>query len=80
MKSIKKFAAITIAAGGLAVAGGGMAFADTPQAQGGALMSPGIVSGNNVQVPVHAPVNACGNTVTVIGLLNSAFGTPCDSN
>ncbi|MGW7413375.1 chaplin [Streptomyces sp. NPDC054863] len=27
-----------------------------------------------VQVPVHVPVNATGNTVNVIGALNPAFG------
>ncbi|QKV95703.1 chaplin [Streptomyces sp. NA02950] len=77
MKNIKKLAAITIAAGGLAMAGAGVASADTPQANGGATMSPGAVSGNNVQVPVKVPVNACGNTVTVIGGLNMTSPTPC---
>jgi hypothetical protein len=28
-------------------------------------------------VPVHVPVNACGNTADVIGLLNPAFGNTC---
>jgi hypothetical protein len=39
--------------------------------------SPGVLSGNSVQVPVHIPVNLCGNTVDVIGLLNPAFGNSC---
>ncbi|MCR8946245.1 chaplin [Streptomyces bacillaris] len=39
--------------------------------------SPGVLSGNVVQVPVHIPVNICGNTVNVIGLLNPAFGNTC---
>jgi len=39
--------------------------------------SPGIASGNVVQVPVHVPVNVCGNTISVIGLLNPAFGNTC---
>jgi hypothetical protein len=30
-----------------------------------------------VQVPVHVPVNACGNSVSVIGLLNPAGGNDC---
>ncbi|WSK17389.1 chaplin [Streptomyces celluloflavus] len=65
-------------AGGLAVAGAGVASAHTaPQAQGIAQHSPGVVSGNLVQVPVHVPVNACGNTISVIGLLNPAFGNYC---
>ncbi|MFB0621140.1 chaplin [Streptomyces sp. AGS-58] len=39
--------------------------------------SPGVLSGNSVQVPVHAPVNICGNTVDVVGLLNPAAGNTC---
>ncbi|WP_405387602.1 MULTISPECIES: chaplin [unclassified Streptomyces] len=39
--------------------------------------SPGVLSGNVVQVPIHIPVNVCGNTVNVIGLLNPAFGNTC---
>ncbi|MEU2718436.1 chaplin [Streptomyces sp. NPDC007205] len=39
--------------------------------------SPGILSGNLVQAPVHVPVNACGNAVTVIGALNPTFGNVC---
>ncbi|MER5947657.1 chaplin [Streptomyces sp. HUAS MG91] len=60
-----------------AVAGtAGIAAADSG-AQGAATNSPGVVSGNVVQVPVHVPVNVCGNTVNVIGLLNPAFGNSC---
>ncbi|MET8474307.1 chaplin [Streptomyces sp. NPDC006422] len=54
----------------------GVAAADSG-AQGAATNSPGVISGNAVQVPVHIPVNACGNTVDVIGLLNPAFGNTC---
>ncbi|WP_323179543.1 MULTISPECIES: chaplin [unclassified Streptomyces] len=54
----------------------GVAAADSG-AQGAATNSPGVISGNTVQVPVHVPVNACGNTVDVIGLLNPAFGNTC---
>ncbi|WP_437029715.1 chaplin ChpD [Streptomyces sp. enrichment culture] len=46
-------------------------------AQGAAIGSPGVLSGNVIQVPVHVPVNVCGNTVNVIGLLNPAFGNVC---
>ncbi|WP_422614227.1 chaplin [Brasilonema bromeliae] len=42
-----------------------------------AVGSPGVLSGNVLQVPVHVPVNVCGNTVSVIGLLNPAFGNTC---
>ncbi|WUV84600.1 chaplin [Streptomyces sp. NBC_01476] len=72
---MKKAATITLVAGGLAVAGAGVASADSgAQAVGGAVKSPGVVSGNLVQVPVHVPVNVSGNTVNVIGLLNPVFG------
>ncbi|WP_272926149.1 MULTISPECIES: chaplin [unclassified Streptomyces] len=54
----------------------GVATADSG-AQGAATDSPGVISGNAVQVPVHVPVNVCGNTVNVIGLLNPAFGNSC---
>ncbi|GLW45519.1 membrane protein [Streptomyces sp. NBRC 14336] len=39
--------------------------------------SPGVLSGNVVQVPIHIPVNVCGNTVNVIALLNPSFGNIC---
>ncbi|MGA4985244.1 chaplin family protein [Streptomyces cellulosae] len=46
-------------------------------AGGGAEDSPGVLSGNNVQAPVHVPVNACGNTVTAVGAFNSASDNTC---
>ncbi|MEU1118538.1 MULTISPECIES: chaplin ChpH [unclassified Streptomyces] len=73
---IKKIVAAVAATGGLVLAGAGIAAADAG-AQGAAVKSPGVISGNVVQVPVHVPVNACGNTVSVIGLLNPAFGNVC---
>ncbi|TVL90699.1 chaplin [Streptomyces sp. SAJ15] len=75
MKNIKKFAAVAIAASGLAVVGAGVASASDhgPQAQGKAVNSPGVASGNLVQEPVDAPVNVGGNTVTVVGAGNSAY-------
>ncbi|HZF91414.1 chaplin ChpH [Streptomyces sp.] len=73
---LKKVVAAAAATGGLVLAGAGMAAAHSG-AQGAAVQSPGVVSGNVVQVPVHIPVNACGNTVDVIGLLNPAFGNTC---
>ncbi len=39
--------------------------------------SPGVLSGNIVQVPVHIPVNICGNSIAVIGILNPAAGNTC---
>ncbi|WP_432058368.1 chaplin ChpH [Streptomyces sp. bgisy022] len=73
---IKKVVAAAAATGGLVLASAGLAVADSG-AQGAAVGSPGVVSGNVIQVPVHVPVNVCGNTVSVIGLLNPAFGNTC---
>lgn len=76
---IKKIVAAAAVTGGLVLAGAGMAVADSG-AQGAALNSPGVASGNVVQVPIHVPVNVCGNTISVIGLLNPAFGNHCVNN
>ncbi|UZJ32143.1 chaplin ChpH [Streptomyces endophytica] len=73
---LKKIVAAAAATGGLVLAGAGLAAADAG-AQGAAVNSPGVVSGNVVQVPVHVPVNACGNTISVVGVLNPAFGNYC---
>ncbi|MER6103150.1 chaplin [Streptomyces sp. NPDC001832] len=63
-----------IAAGTLMAMGAAApAFADAG-AEGSAANSGGLLSGNVVQAPVHVPVNVCGNTVSVIGQLNPAFG------
>jgi hypothetical protein len=76
MLKTKKLAALVAATGGLVMAGAGMASAEA-NAHGSAQDSPGIVSGNNVQVPVHIPVNACGISVSVIGILDQAFDNHC---
>ncbi|MFB6992142.1 chaplin ChpH [Streptomyces sp. NPDC056178] len=73
---IKKVVAAAAVTGGLVLAGAGMAVADSG-AQGAAVGSPGVLSGNVVQAPIHVPVNVCGNTISVIGLLNPAFGSTC---
>ncbi|MFI7401116.1 chaplin [Streptomyces sp. NPDC049541] len=48
-------------------------------ADGASADSPGVISGNTVQLPVHVPVNVCGNTVNVVGLLNPAVGNSCSN-
>ncbi|AVZ72130.1 chaplin [Streptomyces lunaelactis] len=73
---IKKVVAAAAVTGGLVLAGAGVAMADAG-AQGAAVHSPGVLSGNVIQAPIHVPVNVCGNTVSVIGLLNPAFGNTC---
>ncbi|MGW0764156.1 chaplin [Streptomyces sp. NPDC002676] len=76
MSRIAKGLVLTSAAVAAVAGGAGMAVADSG-AQGGAATSPGVLSGNVVQAPVHVPVNVCGNTVNVVALLNPAFGNTC---
>ncbi|QEV17365.1 MULTISPECIES: chaplin [Streptomyces] len=76
MNSIAKKAALAAVTAGLAAAASAGAASATSdaQAQGTAANSPGVGSGNLVQAPIHIPVNATGNSVDVIGVLNPAFG------
>jgi hypothetical protein len=76
MSRIAKAAAVALGTGAVVISGAGLASANAG-AQGEAVGSPGVVSGNAVQVPLHVPVNVCGNTVDVIALLNPAFGNAC---
>lgn len=65
----------------LTLAGAGTALAnDGPgpdSATAVASNSPGVLSGNAIPVLVHVPVNLCGTTVDVVGLLNPAAGNSC---
>ncbi|MCP3765330.1 MULTISPECIES: chaplin [Streptomyces] len=76
MSRIAKAACVALGTGAVALSGAGAALADAG-AQGVASHSPGVLSGNLVQAPVHVPVNVCGNTVNVVGALNPAFGNTC---
>ncbi|WP_431035635.1 chaplin [Streptomyces sp. P6-2-1] len=72
---LKKTAAV-FAGAVLALGAAAPAFADSG-AEGAAVGSPGVLSGNVVQLPIHVPLNVCGNSINVIGLLNPAFGNGC---
>ncbi|WP_406180290.1 chaplin [Streptomyces sp. NBC_01006] len=61
---------------GATLGGIGSASADAG-AEGYAIGSPGFLSGNVVQVPIHIPINICGNSVNIIGLLNPTAGNTC---
>ncbi|GGJ16819.1 chaplin [Streptomyces brasiliensis] len=76
MSRIAKGLVLTSVAAAAVAGAAGLAAADSG-ANGAASNSPGVLSGNVIQVPVHVPVNACGNTVNVVGLLNPAFGNTC---
>ncbi|MEU2184592.1 chaplin [Streptomyces thermolilacinus] len=67
---------ILMATSGALALAAGSAQADA-DASGAAVGSPGLISGNGVQLPVHVPVNVCGNTVNVVGVLNPALGNGC---
>lgn len=67
---------IVLAAASGALAMAGAAHADAG-AEGSAAGSAGLVSGNTVELPVDLSVNACGNTVNAVGLLNPALGNSC---
>lgn len=74
---IRTMFASTALAAVTVLGGAGVASADDPGVVGTAKNSPGLLSGNVVQVPIHVPVNVCGNSINVIGLLNPAFGNTC---
>lgn len=77
MRQVTRKGLITMAAAtGVIAMGSGYAHADS-KANGSATDSPGVLSGNAVQAPVHVPVNVCGNTVNIVGLLNPAIGNTC---
>ncbi|MCL7367868.1 chaplin [Streptomyces ardesiacus] len=74
-KFMKKSAAV-VAGAIMALGMAAPAFADAG-AEGAAVGSPGVLSGNVVQVPVNVGANVCGNSINVVGLLNPAFGNAC---
>ncbi|MEV7325353.1 chaplin [Streptomyces sp. NPDC093970] len=76
MSRIAKAAVVALGTGAVVIGGAGLALADAG-ANGEAVGSPGVLSGNVIQVPVNIPVNVCGDTIDVIGLLNPAFGATC---
>ncbi|MET9803360.1 chaplin [Streptomyces sp. NPDC006368] len=71
-----KKAAVAVAGIVMALGAATPAAADA-EAKGVAVGSPGVLSGNIVQVPIHIPINVCGNTVNVVGALNPAAGNVC---
>ncbi|WUK90091.1 chaplin [Streptomyces sp. NBC_00358] len=71
--------AVAAASGAMAVAlpVSAVFAADGADAGATAAGSPGVLSGNVVQIPVSGALNLCGNTVDVVGLLNPAVGNVC---
>ncbi|WP_193514172.1 chaplin [Streptomyces griseoloalbus] len=76
MRRVTRNSVIAVAAASGAMAGAMPAHAGAA-AQGAAAGSSGAGSGNTLRLPAHLPVNVCGNTVNVVGLLNPAAGNAC---
>ncbi|MFI6105777.1 chaplin [Streptomyces sp. NPDC051310] len=76
MSRIAKAAILTSAIAASVAGTSGVAAADAVS-EGAAVGSPGVISGNLVQVPIHIPINLCGNTIDLVGVLNPAFGNVC---
>ncbi|GGN28668.1 chaplin [Streptomyces fuscichromogenes] len=75
---IRSLAVTGALAATLALAGTTAAHADNgAEANGFAVGSPGLLSGNVVQIPINIPINVCGNTVNIIGLLNPTGANSC---
>ena len=78
MSRMRKAVAVAAMVGGMMLAGAGAASADAT-ANGVVSNSPGVLSGNLVQIPVDVPINVCGNSVNLIGALNPAGGNTCSN-
>ncbi|MFE1952987.1 MULTISPECIES: chaplin [Streptomyces] len=78
---LRAFAAAAALAGVAVLGSASMASAhdgpDGATAVGVAEHSPGVLSGNVVQVPIDLDANVCGNSVNVLALLNPAAGNVC---
>ncbi|NBM15632.1 chaplin [Streptomyces sp. GC420] len=90
MKRIVKTAAVAASSAALLLFGAGAAAAGDDlgpydfgphfsgaYAVGVAAGSPGFLSGNLIQIPVHEQTNVCGNSVGGFHLLNPSFGNAC---
>lgn len=76
MTRVLKSLALTLAVGAVVVGGASVASADA-RADGVAVGSPGVLSGNVIQAPIHIPINVCGNSIGIVSLLNPAIGNTC---
>ncbi|MFJ9708547.1 chaplin [Streptomyces sp. NPDC101234] len=77
---IRVLAATGALATALVLTGSTAAFAGDgggAEAHGAAIGSPGVLSGNVVQIPIDIPINVCGNSIGVISLLSPSIGNHC---
>ncbi|WP_443058621.1 chaplin [Streptomyces sp. NBC_00442] len=74
-------AATFLAATAVMGAAGAAAAADpVPPVTGTAENSPGVLSGDVIQVPIGVQLPVCGNTIDLIGLLNPSAGNTCKND
>lgn len=72
----KSFVAAAFAA--VAIFGtAGTAAASGAGAIGGAIDSPGLWSGNNIQITINKPINVCGDNIGFLSALLETEGTVC---
>ncbi|GAB7185859.1 chaplin [Kitasatospora sp. Ki12] len=74
---LRTYLAATAVAAVCVLAGAGTAAAGGATANGVAFGSPGVLSGNQIQIPINIEANVCGNTIGVISILNPAIGNTC---
>lgn len=74
---LRSFATTAVLAGFLAMGGSATAFAADPNPVGTAVNSPGVLSGDVVQIPIDVDANVCGTSVDILALLNPASGNTC---
>ncbi|QEV21616.1 chaplin [Streptomyces alboniger] len=82
---VRTLSVAVLIAASVVVGGAGQAIADPgpddgPTATGVSSNNPGVISGNNLQVPVELGANVCGNTVDILAALNPALGNLCKAN
>ncbi|MGW0996864.1 chaplin [Streptomyces sp. NPDC002520] len=78
---MRSFATTAVLAGALALTGTTAAHAADPDPTTGvAYDSPGVLSGDVIQVPIDIPINICGDSIDLIGLLNPATGNVCTNS
>ncbi|MCU7826321.1 chaplin [Kitasatospora sp. DSM 101779] len=77
MTALRTALALAAAAGTLVLGAAAGTASASAGADGLATNSPGVLSGNVIQIPVHIPVNVCGNSIGVVSILNPATGNAC---
>ena len=75
LKKMIAAGAVTVASAGVLMFGAGAAYAGGDEIETSGNGS--ILGGNQIVADLNIPVNVCGNTISVIGLLNPAFGNTC---